>query len=89
MESYNDWERRHPQSLRPVHAITFIGYLYQRLPAEEKKRDPNIDEITRMRNVFSKLKPQKIKKKGYSTEGVAIRVETWPVQFVPVFSELT
>lgn len=28
-------------------------------------------------------------KKGYRTEGVAIRVGTWPVQFVPIFSELT
>ena len=29
------------------------------------------------------------KKKGYSTEGEAILVGTWPVQFVPVFSDLT
>lgn len=27
--------------------------------------------------------------KGYSPEGEAIRVGTWPVQFVPVFSQLT
>ncbi len=27
--------------------------------------------------------------KGYSPEGEAVRVGAWPVQFVPVFSELT
>lgn len=58
LELYNTWERDHPAAFSPTFAIASIGYLYQLLPLEERKRTFDVNEITHRRKIFSKLKDQ-------------------------------
>jgi hypothetical protein len=45
---------------------------------------PQVDRLNLLTKIY-----EFCSKRGYNPEGEAIRVGGWPVQFVPVFSELT
>lgn len=53
---FNAWEREHPLELDEAAAIASVGFLYELIPADFRKRPFDPDGLCTMRQALSHLK---------------------------------